>query len=138
MFLPDEGILPLLEYWIGKTTNAFSDWQLGLYINSGYTPSAASHFADLVQPYWSGYAAVTLTKSMWAAAALSGDKAFSTWGSAPVTWTVGTTPLTVYGWMIWQPDTSKLVAIQANSSGIVTATGGIISMTPRLEFLSEP
>lgn len=138
MVLPNEGLTILLEYWIGKTANTFSDWLLGVYTNSGYTPSPTSVFADLTFASWGGYAAVTLTKATWTAAALSGNKAFSTWGTTPTTWTVGSSPPTVQGWAIYTPSSSKLIALQQLVTPIVTATGGILSMTPRLEFLTEP
>jgi hypothetical protein len=138
MVLPNEGLTFLLEYWIGKTANSFSDWLLGIYTNSGYTPSPSSVFADLTFASWSGYAPITLTKATWLSATIASNKAFSTWGSTPVTWTVGSSPPTVQGWAIYTPSASKLVALQQLVTPIVTATGGILSMLPRLEFLTEP
>lgn len=138
IFLPNESLPSLLSYWIGKSSNAFAAWELMLWSNSAYSPSQGSVFGDLVEATFGGYARFTLTQPTWTSPTVISDKAVSTYGVTPLSWTVTSSPQTLYGYAIITPSSSKIIAIQAFDAAIPLVTGGILGVLPRLEFTTEP
>ena len=136
--MPNEGLADLLAYWLGKTANTFFDWELMVWTNSSYTPSQASVYSDLVEATFGGYSRFTLTKASWTSPTIISDKAVATYTTTPLTWTVTSSPQTVYGYAIVTPSSSVIRAIQAFDVPIPLVVGGILGILPRFEFTTEP
>lgn len=138
MIIPDQGKTILLDLATGKVSNAALGWLFGLWVNTGYTPSDTSVFADLTFATWSGYAPLVLTQSTWTSAVIDTGTGYSTWGSMASTFTVGTSPQTVQGWAIYTPSSPKIIALQACDTPIPTIAGMLLDVLPALRDKSIP
>lgn len=132
--MPNEGKPDLMNYVLQKASNAYFDWLCLLWTNPSYVPSNASVYSDLVEATFGGYTRITLTHSLWTSPVIVSDEAVSTWGTTPYTWTVTSSPQTIYGYAIIRPTSPVIYAIQALADPIPLVTGGIIGILPRLKF----
>jgi hypothetical protein len=149
LLCPHEGNIKTLTDMLAG--GSLENWQLGLF-NSNITPAetdtAATYTAH--ETTFSGYSRVTLTRSItgttWqtpALAAPSGSPpwssrtqvAHSQYGTAPQSWTCGTTGDTVYGYFILGATSGKLICAEAFATPRTLANGDTLSLTPTMETM---
>jgi membrane-bound lytic murein transglycosylase B len=127
----------LLAYWLGKTSNSFSDWQLMLYSNS-LTPSQSTVFADLTEATFGGYSRITLGKSTWQSPAVTLGKSRSTYGTDPLMWIVASGSETIYGYAMITPSSPVIRAIEAFDTPFTVTPGGVLTLIPKMTFTTDP
>jgi hypothetical protein len=109
-------------------------WKNDLY------PDARTVVADLVESTWGGYLPVTLTRSLWSSAVLDGDRAVSTWGLVPITWSATTGPAeVVYGYAMIDQTAGVIRYVQRFDAVDIrlVSPGGIFSLVPRVDLATN-
>ncbi len=145
LVVPHEGELTIL----GELMSSGENWQLCLF-NFNITPNetdvALTYTAH--EAVFTGYARITLTRSVggstwntpisqapsgsppWSSRALVGHTQY---GSAPQSWTCGTTGDTVYGYFVIGSSSGKLIMAEAFATARVMTNGQELDLQPIFE-----
>jgi hypothetical protein len=138
LIVPDAGELFLLDTLLKKALSATSEAQiLKLYTNN-VTPNSTFVAASLTEATFTGYAARTLTRSVWNAAVSVSNKAESSYGTTPQSWTCGSTGQTVNGYYVQSNGSgSQVLWAELFTTPRTLASGDILNITPKFTLFSE-
>lgn len=139
ILIPNEGEIVLL----GDLLSAGEAWTLDLF-QSNTTPAETDTVA--ATPYtianFTGYAAVTLTRTRaagtWQAVDLTGTtleaaNARSLYGTAPQSWTCGATGNTIYGYHMRGATSAKFIGIERFAAPRTLVSGDTLTLRPAFE-----
>lgn len=120
---------------VALSTN--ENYILKLY-RTAVTPAEASTQASFTEANFTNYAARTLSRAGWNAAAVSGLKAESSYAGVQ-SWTCGTTGNTVYGYWVVGDGANAGTVLWAElfSTSRVLANGDVLNITPKFTLASE-
>jgi hypothetical protein len=136
LIVPDQGELRLLDIMLKLALSTNENHILKLYRND-VTPAAASAPGSFTEANFTGYAARTLTRTLWNSAVTVSTKAESSYGTAPQSWTCGTTGNTIYGYWVEGSTSAKVMWAERFSTSRVLASGDILNITPKFTLASE-
>jgi hypothetical protein len=136
LIVSDEGELRLLDYMLKLALSTNENQILKLY-QSNTTPTSASTNASFTEATFTGYAARTLTRSTWNSAVTVSNKAESSYGTTPQSWTCGATGNTIYGYWVMSATGSKCLWAELFSTARVLASGDVLNITPKFTLNSE-
>jgi hypothetical protein len=136
LVVPDTGELRLLDTMLKLALSTNENHILKLF-KSDSTPSAASAPGSFTEADFTGYAARTLSRSTWNAAVTVSNKAESSYGSSPQSWTCGATGNTVYGYWVEGSTSSTCLWAERFSTSRVLASGDVLNITPKFTMSSE-
>lgn len=134
LVVPDAGELKLLNTMLKLALSTNENQILKLY-KTDVTPSASSAPGSFTEATFTGYAARTLTRSTWNSAVTVSNKAESSYGTTPQSWTCGTTGHTVYGY--WVEAGGTCLWAERFSTSRVLASGDVLNITPKFTLSSE-
>jgi len=134
--VPTEGELELLDKMLKDTLSYDEKYLLRLYKNDK-TPLDADGTADYTEADFTDYAGRTLSRETWNAAQTSGTKAESSYGSAPESWTCGTSGNTIFGYWVEGANTNALLWAERFATSRVLADGDVLNITPKFTLTSE-
>lgn len=136
---PNEGLQKQLNDILKGAIPGAPNLHLILWKNDLY-PGPHTVVADLVECTWGGYLPVTLTRSLWSDAVLSGDRAVSQWGTVPIVWSATTGPNeVVYGYAMIDQTAGVIRYIQRFDPPDIrlVTPGGIFSLVPRVDLATN-
>jgi hypothetical protein len=136
LIVPDQGELRLLDIMLKLALSTNENHILKLYRND-VTPAAASAPGSFTEANFTGYAARTLTRTLWNSAVTVSTKAESSYGTTPQSWTCGTTGNTIYGYWVEGSTSAKVMWAERFSTSRVLANGDILNITPKFTLASE-
>lgn len=136
LIVPDQGELRLLDIMLKLALSTNENHILKLYKND-VTPAAASVPGSFTEANFTGYAARTLTRTLWNTAVTVSTKAESSYGTTPQSWTCGTTGNTIYGYWVEGSTSAKCMWAERFSTSRVLASGDILNITPKFTLASE-
>lgn len=134
---PNEGLTDQLDYILRSTISGVANWQLVLFTNN-LTLSQTTVYADLVLATFTGYGAVTLTRSSWVPAYIDSGKAKSTYTTTPVLWTCTGGAQTIYGYAIVTATSPVIRYVEKFASPVALAVGGILGVLPEVTLGTAP
>jgi hypothetical protein len=136
LVVPDAGELRMLDTLLKLALSTNENQILKLYQNN-VTPTQASVPASFTEASFTGYAARTLLRSGWNNAVTVSNKAESSYGSTPQSWTCGTTGNTIYGYWVEGSTSAKCLWAERFSTSRVLASGDVLNITPKFTLSSE-
>jgi hypothetical protein len=134
LVVADQGELRLLDIMLKVALSTNENQILKLYQNN-YTPTSAAAPGSFTEATFTGYAARTLTRSVWNTAVTVSNKAESSYGTTPQSWTCGATGNTIYGYTV--EASSKTMWGELFSTARVLASGDVLNITPKFTLNSE-
>ena len=117
----------LKAYWVANRPNL----RVGLFQNN-YDPVPGSVLGDFTAATFSGYSVVNLNPSTFGTPAYASGEG-SMLSSAISTFTNAGTSQTIYGYYVWDNDTSKYLFGESFGSPVVMTTGYTISVQPKVK-----
>lgn len=136
LIVPDQGELELLDKMLKDALSTNENYIMKLYRND-YTPAANSAPGSFTEANFTTYAARTLTRATWNAAVTVSNKAESSYGTSPQSWTCGATGNTIYGYWVEGATSAKVLWGERFSTSRVLANGDILNITPKFTLASE-
>ena len=136
LVVPDSGELRLLDTLLKLALSQDENQILKLYQNN-VTPTQDSVPASFTEANFTGYAARTLLRSGWNNAVTVSNKAESSFGSTPQSWTCGTTGNTINGYWVEGSTSGKCLWAERFSTSRVLASGDVLNITPKFTLSSE-
>lgn len=130
LMVPSVGELQLLDKMLGDALSTDEDYILKLFQNN-YTPDATDVTGSFTEASFTNYAARTLTRALWNAAAVNGTKAEASYGTAPSSWTAGVTGNTIYGYWVEGAGSSDVLWSERFATSRVLADGDVLNITPK-------
>lgn len=118
------------------TLSTNEDFILKLYKNN-YTPIAATTSADFTQADFTNYVVKTLARATWRAAVTVSNKAESSYGTAPLSWTCGATGNTIYGYYVIGATSNVVCWAEKFGTSRVLAEDDVLNLTPKFTLSSE-
>lgn len=109
---------------------------LKLYQNN-YTPADDSTPGSFTEANFTNYAAVTLTRALWNAAVTVSNKAETSYGSAPQSWTCGASGNTIYGYYVVGATSTVVLWAELFSTSRVLANQDVLNLTPKFTLNKE-
>lgn len=111
-------------------------WYLVLYSNN-FTPTQASVIADFTEATFTGYSAVELNRATWQAPALVGNKSQIQYGTTPITWTATAGFQTIYGYVIFEGVSNKLLIAEKFATAVDLNLYPVIGVLPRVTLTTD-
>ncbi len=136
LVVPDQGEIRLLDIMLKLALSTNENYILKLF-KSDTTPAAATAPGSFTEADFTGYAARTLTRTNWNSAVTVSNKAESSYGTSPQSWTCGTTGNTVYGYWVQGSSSAKVMWAERFSTSRVLANGDVLNITPKFTLASE-
>lgn len=139
LVVPDSGELILLNTLLKLALSTQEVQVLHLY-NNNTTPTQSSSFGQFRAATFATYAPRTLTRSLWNTAVSVSNKAESSYGTIPQSWTCGSSGDVVYGYYVSNGNptvTSGLLWAELFTTPRTLATGDILNITPKFTLFSE-
>ena len=133
---PNEGELELLDKLLKDALATDEDYTLKLFGND-YTPDDTSVEASFTESAFTNYAARTLTRANWNAAVTVSNKAETSYGSSPQSWTCGATGGTVYGYYVTGATSGVVLWAERFATSRVLANGDVLNLTPKFTLNTE-
>jgi hypothetical protein len=134
LVVSDQGELRLLDIMLKVALSTNENQILKLYQNN-YTPTSAAAPGSFTEATFTGYAARTLSRSTWNTAVTVANKAESSYGTTPQSWTCGATGNTIFGYHVEAG--GKLLWAELFSTARVLASGDVLNITPKFTLNSE-
>lgn len=134
LVVPDSGELELLDKMLKDALSTDEAFVMKLY-KSDTTPAAATVAGDFTEADFTDYAAVTLARASWAAAATVSNKAESSF--AAQSWTCGATGNTIYGYYVVGATSGTCLWAERFATSRVLASGDVLNITPKFTLASE-
>lgn len=134
LIVADQGELRLLDIMLKVALSTNENQILKLYQNN-YTPTSAAAPGSFTEATFTGYAARTLTRSVWNTAVTVSNKAESSYGTTPQSWTCGATGNTIFGYTV--EASGKTMWGELFSTARVLASGDVLNITPKFTLNSE-
>lgn len=136
LYTPNAGELELLDKMLKDPLVTDENYILRLYQNN-YTPDDSSVAGSFTEASFTNYAAVTMTRANWNASVTVSNKAESSYGSAPLAWTCGTTGNTVYGYYVSGATSSVVLWAEKFATSRVLANADVLQLTPKMTLNHE-
>jgi hypothetical protein len=136
LVVPNLGELELLDKMLSDALSVDENYILKLYTNN-YTPDQNSGANSFVEATFTGYAAKTLTRTNWNTAVIVSNKAESSYGTAPQSWTCTGTGQTIFGYWIIGATSGTALWAELFSVSRVLANGDVLNLTPKFTLNSE-
>lgn len=128
---PNSG-LPLLQALLWKDAAVpVLPWYLVLWANN-YVPLQTSVIADFTAATFTGYSPVELTRATWQAPAIVANKALIQYGTTPQTWTATAGFQTIYGYLIFEGTSNKLLIAERFAVPVDLSLYPVIGVLPRI------
>ena len=135
--VPNVGELQLLDKMLKDALTTDEDYYLKLYQNDK-TPADADTTSSYTVATFTGYATRTLTRSGWNSAVTNGsNKAETSYGSTPQSWTCGVTGNTIYGYYVEAETSNALLWAERFATQRVLANGDVLNITPKFTLSTE-
>lgn len=134
--IPDEGLARILASIVQLPVTGVTPWMLRLFVND-IEPDRDTVLADLVEASFGGYGAYTMVRSYWTDPVVTDHKAKSTWKTTATTWTVTSSPETVYGMYYTDDDFNVIRGVYRFDSPYVLEVGGKLGVIPEMTLASE-
>ncbi len=136
LVVPNAGELALLNKMLKAPLTTDEDYHLKLY-RGNQTPDQNTVGGGLTEADFTDYAAKTLTRSGWNDAVTVSGKAQASYGSAPQSWTCGTSGNTIYGYYVSGATSNVILWAERFPVARVLAEGDVLNLTPTFELNSE-
>lgn len=136
LVVPNNGELELLDKMLKDALSVNEDYILKLFGND-YTPDQSTTSTSLTEANFTNYAAKTLTRANWNSAVTVSNKAQSSYGSAPLTWTCGTTGDEVFGYWVEGATSGTVLWAERFATSRVLSSTDILNLTPQMTCNSE-
>lgn len=135
--VPDVGELELLDLMLKEATTADEKYELKLYKNN-ITPADTDNTSSFTPATFTNYVTKTLSRAGWNTAVTNGsDKAETSYGSTPQSWTCGATGNTIYGYYVEGSTSNKLLWAERFATQRVLASGDVLNITPKFTLSTE-
>jgi hypothetical protein len=112
------------------------DFILKLYKND-YTPVTATTAGDFTSADFTNYVVKTLARATWNAAVTVSNKAESSYGTTPLSWTCGATGNTIYGYFVIGATSTTVLWAERFGTSRVLALDDVLNLTPKFTLASE-
>ena len=136
LYTPNQGELELLDKMLKDPLVTDENYILRLYQNN-YTPDDSSVVGSFTEASFTNYAAVTMTRAGWNASVTVSNKAESSYGSAPLSWTCGASGNTVYGYYVSGATSSVVLWAEKFATSRVLANADVLQLTPKMTLNHE-
>lgn len=138
IFLTDNAEVALLNKLLKTALSTNENYILKLYTNN-YTPSDGTVQNQFTEAVFTNYTSRTLTRAGWNTAQIVSNKAQSSYGAAPRSWTCGATGNTVYGYWVTGDGTNAggILWVERFITSRVLANGDVLNLTPQFTLNSE-
>lgn len=133
---PNGGELELLDKMLKDALSTDENYVLKLYKND-YTPDDNSVEASFTEADFTNYAARTLSRVSWNASVTVSNKAETSYGSGPQSWTCGASGNTVYGYYVTGATSGTVLWAERFSTSRVLADGDVLNITPKFTLNKE-
>jgi hypothetical protein len=137
LVIPNEGKPDLLRYQIISSISGINPWSLRLYKNDFGPPTESMVLSDLTEASFSGYAAVTMTRSDWTSPVIVDDHARSTWKTVATIWICVSSGETIYGCYYTDDDLNVLRGVFKFDAPVDVEPGGVIAVLPEFSYGTE-
>ena len=134
--LPNEGLPDLLDYMIRATISGVLDWELMLFVND-IVPDQDTVYADLVEASLTGYSRVTLSRGTWTSPVIVSNRAVSTYGTTPISWSITGGSETVYGHALVTPSSPVIRFVERWTTPVAVSPPGVLAVLPRITQTTE-
>ena len=137
LVVPAVGELALLNKLLSNVLSSDERYVLKLY-RTAVTPAEAFTQGSFTEANFTSYAARTLSRAGWYAAAAVSLKGESSYAGVQ-SWTCGTSGNTIYGyWVVGDTKNAGTVLwAELFSTARVIASGDILNITPKFTLMSE-
>jgi len=136
LLVPTEGELELLDKMLKDALSTDEDFILHLYKNN-YTPVDGTVSTDFTEADFTNYVVKTLDRINWAAAKTVSDKAESSYGTTPLSWTCGASGNTIYGYWVQGAASAKVCWAERFGTSRVLAMDDVLNLTPKFTLNTE-
>jgi len=136
LVVPNSGELRMLNLMLKEALTSNEDQILKLY-KTDVTPDQESIPGSFTEADFTGYAARTLSRATWNSSVTVSNKAESSYGSTPQSWTCGTTGNTVYGYWVEGSTSGTCLWAEKFTTARVLASGDVLNITPKFTLSSE-
>ena len=136
LYTPNTGKLDLLDKMLKKALSTDESYILKLYSNN-YTPDDSSVPGSFTEATFTNYAAVTLTRALWNASVIVSNKAQTSYGSAPQSWTCGASGNTIYGYYVVGATSGSVLWAELFATSRVLANLDVLNLTPQFTLNHE-
>lgn len=133
---PNVGELELLDKMLKDALSTNEAYILKLYQNN-YTPDDSSAPGSFTEATFTNYAAVTLTRALWNSAVTVSNKAETSYGSAPQSWTCGASGNTIYGYYVVGATSAVVLWAELFATSRVLANQDVLNLTPKFTLNKE-
>ncbi len=133
---PNVGELELLDKLLKDALSTNENYILKLYKND-YTPDDSSAPGSFTEADFTNYAAKTLLRATWNAAVTVSNKAESSYGSSPQSWTCGASGNTIYGYYVTGSTSAVVLWAERFSTSRVLADQDVLNLTPKFTLNKE-
>lgn len=137
LLIPDEGAVILLAKMLKDQLSTDESYTLKLYQNN-YTPVVGSTASSFTEATFGGYSPKTLTRAAWQTPTIVGGVASSTYGSTPQTWTLSSSPQTIYGYYILGAVSLKVLWAERFAVSRALTLGDALDLTPVFTLTYQP
>lgn len=136
LYTTNLGELELLDKMLKDALSVDENYILKLYQNN-YTPDDTSAPGSFTEANFTNYAAITLTRSGWNSAVVVSNKAETSYGSVPQSWTCGASGNTIYGYYVVGATSSVVLWAELFSTSRVLANQDVLNLTPKFTLNHE-
>jgi len=136
LITPNAGELELLDKMLKDALSSDENYILKLY-GADYTPDDSAVEGSFTESAFTNYAARTLTRANWNSAVTVSNKAETSYGSGPQSWTCGATGGTVYGYYVTGATSGTVLWAERFSTSRVLASGDILNLTLKFTLNKE-
>ena len=123
--VPNEGELELLDLMLKDANTADEKYLLELYQNDK-TPADADATRSYTVADFVDYGPRTLSRAGWNTAVTQSNKAETSYGSTPQSWTCGATGNTIYGYYVEGSASNKCLWAERFATQRVLANGDVL------------
>jgi len=136
LLTPSLGELELLDKMLKDALSTDENYILKLYTNN-ITPSDADQPGSYTEATFTAYAARTLARTTWNASVQVSNKAETSYGAGPQSWTCGATGQTVYGYYVTGASSAVVLWGERFSTSRVLADGDVLNIQPKFSLNKE-
>jgi hypothetical protein len=136
LITPNAGELQLLDKLLKDALSTNENYILKLYKNN-YTPDDAAVEGSFTESDFTNYLARTLTRALWNAAVTVSNKAETSYGTGPQSWTCGASGNTVYGYYVTGSASGTVLWAERFATSRVLANGDVLNLTPKFTLNKE-
>ena len=136
LVVPQEGEMQLLDKMIRAALAVDENYILKIFQNN-YTPDTNATATSFTEASFTGYAAMTLTRSNWNASTIVSNAAQTSYGSNPQVSTCGATGNTIYGYWVQGATSGKVLWAERFAVARTLAQNDVLNITPTFQLISQ-